>query len=190
MRRSPPIRRLLLPALLDRLAQPATGAEARARDDLASGQFLPGRGLLDMKAGLAAGLAALEAFAAEPLRQGNLLFVAVPDEEVISIGARSLARAIPAIEAEHGLSIGAIINLDCIGDDGDGASARAIAEGSVGKLLLTAFAVGQQSHASHPYQGFNAGAIAAALAARIEWSPELAMIPTADSPAFRRRCSR
>ncbi len=164
----------LLPALLERLSQPANAAEVRARDDLASGRFLPGRGLLDMKAGLAAGLAALEAFAAESHRRGNLLFVAVPDEEVNSIGARALARAIPAIEAEHGLSIGAAINLDCIGDDGDGASARAIAEGSVGKLLLTAFAVGQQSHASHPYQGFNAGAIAAALAARLEWSPELA----------------
>ncbi len=164
----------LLPVLRERLAKPANAAEARARDDFASGHFLPGRGLLDMKAGLAAGLAALEAFAAEPCRRGNLLFVAVPDEEVNSIGARTLARVIPAIEAEHGLSVDAAINLDCIGDEGDGAAARAIAEGSVGKLLLTAFAVGQQSHASHPYQGFNAGAIAAALAARLEWSPELA----------------
>jgi arginine utilization protein RocB len=164
----------LLPALVEKLSQPATAAEARARADFASGQFLPGRGLLDMKAGLAAGLAALESFAAQPRRRGNLLFVAVPDEEVNSIGARSLAQAIPALEREHDLKIVAVINLDCIGDDGDGAGARAIAEGSVGKLLLTAFAVGQQSHASHPYQGFNAGAIAAALAARMEWAPELA----------------
>lgn len=164
----------LVPALIEKLAQPATGAEARARADLTSGEFLPGRGLLDMKAGLAAGLAALETFAARPKRRGNLLFVAVPDEEVNSIGARALAKAIPSIEREHGLSLAAVINLDCIGDDGDGAAARAIAEGSVGKLLLTAFAVGQQSHASHPYQGYNAGAIAAALAARMEWAPELA----------------
>ena len=164
----------LLPALAERLSQPANRAEARARDDLASGDFLPGRGLLDMKAGLAAGLAALESFADGQQRRGNLLFVAVPDEEVNSIGARSLAKAIPAIEQDHGIRIAAAINLDCIGDDGDGAGARAIAEGSVGKLLLTAFAVGQQSHASHPYQGFNAGAIAAAMAARIEWAEELA----------------
>jgi len=164
----------LLPALAARLAKPAAGAEARARADFASGEFLPGRGLLDMKAGLAAGLAALEGFAAQPRRRGNLLFVAVPDEEVNSIGARALAKALPAIERERGLRIAAVVNLDCIGDDGDGAPARAIAEGSVGKLLLTAFAVGQQSHASHPYQGFNAGAIAAALAARLEWAPELA----------------
>lgn len=165
---------LLLPALLERLEQPANRAEAQARADLRSGAFLPGRGLLDMKAGLAAALAALETFAAEPKRRGNLLFVAVPDEEVNSIGARTLAQSIPAIEQAHGLTIAAVINLDCIGDEGDGAPARAIAEGSVGKLLLTAFAVGQQSHASHPFQGVNAGAMAAALAARLEWAPELA----------------
>ena len=47
----------LLDALAARLAKarPDT-AEARARDDFATGRYLPGRGLLDMKAGLAAGL--------------------------------------------------------------------------------------------------------------------------------------
>lgn len=164
----------LLEALKLRLDAPATAAESLAKADFETGEFLPGRGLLDMKAGLAAGLAALEAFAAEPARQGNLLFVGVPDEEVNSVGARALARALPEIEATHRVKVEAAINLDCIGDPGDGAEGRAVALGSVGKLLLTAFVVGQQSHASHPYLGVNAGAVAAALAARIEWAPELA----------------
>lgn len=164
----------LLEALKARLAAPATPAEALAQADFASGAFLPGRGLLDMKAGLGAGLAALEAFAAEPERGGNLLFVAVPDEEVNSVGARALARAIPELQRHFGIEIVAALNLDCIADDGDGSAGRAVALGSVGKLLLTAFVVGQQSHASHPYQGLNAGALAAALAARLEWADELA----------------
>src|ERR1044072_3033516 len=51
--------------LLQRLRlHAATAAEQRALRDLADGDYLPGRGLLDMKAGLAAGLAVLEAFAA------------------------------------------------------------------------------------------------------------------------------
>jgi arginine utilization protein RocB len=161
-------------ALLQRLSQPVTESEMLARADLASGEFLPGRGLLDMKAGLAAGLAALEAFLADPTRQGNLLFVAVPDEEVTSVGARALAAALPAVEQERGLSVVAAINLDCIGDIGDGSTGRAVAMGSVGKLLPTAFVVGQPSHASHPFQGINAVALAGALAARMEWAPELA----------------
>jgi arginine utilization protein RocB len=161
-------------ALLRRLTGPAGPRERRAHEDLASGDFLPGRGLLDMKAGLAAGLAAMEAFAALPHRPGNLLFVAVPDEEATSLGARTLAEALPGIEREHGLSVVGAINLDCIGDDGDGSLGRSVALGSVGKLLLTALAVGRPTHASHPFQGLNAGVIAAAIATEVEWSPELA----------------
>ena len=164
----------LLPALRARLAHPATAAEMLAAADFDTGDFLPGRGLLDMKAGLAAGLAAMEGFASRPRRRGNILFVAVPDEEVNSVGARALARALPQIEAERGIKVRAAVNLDCIGDLGDGSEGRAVALGSVGKLLLTALVMGQQSHASHPYQGVNAGAIAAAIAARMEWAPELA----------------
>ena len=39
-----------------------TGENPLALADLKSGDFLPGRGLLDMKSGLAAGLAAMEAY--------------------------------------------------------------------------------------------------------------------------------
>ena len=161
-------------ALIARLAQPATPGEVLAKADFESGDFLPGRGLLDMKSGLAAGLAACEAFAADPDRIGNLLFVAVPDEEVNSVGARALAGALSDIEREHGIEVEAAINLDCIGDNGDGTLGRSIALGSVGKLLLTAHVVGVTSHASHPFEGINSGALAAAIAARVEWAPELA----------------
>ena len=69
-------------ALIARLrGQAKTDAERRALTDLDGGGFLPGRGLLDMKAGLAAGLAVVEDFARRPGRCGNLLFLAVPDEE-------------------------------------------------------------------------------------------------------------
>ena len=68
----------LAPALLARLSATAsTPAQLRAKADLESGTFLPGRGLLDMKAGLAAGLAAVERFAAAGGR-GNVLFLACP----------------------------------------------------------------------------------------------------------------
>ncbi len=164
----------LTEALLDRLGDPGTPAEQRARADLEGGAFWPGRGLLDMKAGLAAGLAALEAFAADPDRRGNLLFVAVPDEEVNSVGARELAHALPEIEAAWGLRVVAAINLDAIADDGDGSQGRAIALGSVGKLLLTATVIGRSAHACYPLAGLNAGALAGAIAAAVEWSPELA----------------
>lgn len=161
-------------ALLQRLRNPASPGEELARADLASGAFLPGRGLLDMKAGLAAALAAMEAFLLQPRRDGNLLFVAVPDEEVNSVGARGLGEAMPKLLEEHALRLVGAINLDCIGDRGDGRVGRSVALGSVGKLLPTALVIGQPTHASHPLQGINAAAIAGAIAARVEWAPELA----------------
>ncbi len=162
-------------ALLARLCRSASSeTEQRALADLESGGFLPGRGLLDMKAGLAAGLAVMEAFAACEVRDGNILFLAVPDEEATSVGARQLAKSLPAIAAGHNLEPIAAINLDSIADDGDGSAGRMIAHGSVGKLLLTAYVAGVPAHACYPFAGVNAGAIAGAIAADAEWAPELA----------------
>ena len=75
----------LLPAAIARLK--ATGESPKALADFESGEFLPGRGLLDMKAGLAAGLAAIEAYHGD----ASLLFIAVADEEERSAGARAAA---------------------------------------------------------------------------------------------------
>ena len=163
----------LAPALLARLSTMAsTPAEVRAEADLASGAFLPGRGLLDMKAGLAAGIAAAERFAAAGQR-GNVLFLAVPDEEAASSGARRAAPELGAIAHAHDLDLIAAVNLDAIADDGDGTPGRVVALGTIGKLLPTAFVIGLPTHAGYPHAGVNAAVLAAAIAARIEWAPEL-----------------
>ena len=161
-------------ALLARLRQGAhSEAERLALADLSGPDFLPGRGLLDMKGGLAAGLAVIEAAAGEPEREGNLLFLAVPDEEVNSAGARSAARALPGLAERLGLSFDAAINLDCLGDTGDGRFGRSVALGSVGKLLPSALVIGRAVHAAETIHGVAAAALAGAIAAAVEWAPEL-----------------
>lgn len=163
----------LTQALGKTLALADAPAAMRARDDFASGDFLAGRGLLDMKAGLAAGLAVCAAFAESTNAAGNLLFIAVPDEENNSAGARKAAQALPAIAGERGLDILAAINLDAIADDGDGSKGRVIALATVGKLLPTAHVVGVPAHSGFPLNGLNAATVAAAIAARVEWASEL-----------------
>lgn len=159
------------PALLTRLqAKAATAAAMRARDDLTRGDFLPGRGLLDMKAGLAAGLAVCATFAGDA---GNLLFLAVPDEEANSAGARAAAPMLPEIARTRGLELVGAVNLDAIADDGDGSAGQAIALGTIGKLLPFAFVVGRSTHAGFPLAGVNAAVLAAAIAAEVEWAPDL-----------------
>jgi arginine utilization protein RocB len=123
-----------------------------------------------MKAGLAAGIAAMEAYAGD----ATLLFLAVSDEEDRSAGARAAAPLLSGIAAEHGLDIQLVINLDAISDQGDGGSGRVVALGSIGKQLLTAFVVGKEAHACYPQDGANAAYLAGELLCEFELAPELA----------------
>jgi arginine utilization protein RocB len=155
-------------AMIARLKR--SGESALALADLESGDFLPGRGLLDMKSGLAAGIAAMEAYDGA----GSILFVATPDEEDRSAGMRAAAPRIAEIAREHGLDIALFINLDAISDQGDGGAGRVVAMGSIGKQLLAALAVGKEAHACYPQDGANAAYLAAELACAFELAPELA----------------
>ncbi|MBA3471273.1 MAG: M20/M25/M40 family metallo-hydrolase [Herpetosiphonaceae bacterium] len=159
----------LLPRLIAELSANATSdSDQLALHDLQSGDYLPGRGALDMKSGLAAGLAVLLKFAAQPERQGNLLFIATPDEEDSSHGARSAALDLPGLAQEWGLDLRAAINLDASSDHGSGADGQAIFLGTVGKFLPSVYVVGRDTHAGYPFDGINANLLAAAITQRIE----------------------
>ena len=158
----------LLPEIIARLK--ASGENPLALADFQSGEFLPGRGLLDMKAGLAAGIAAAENYSGD----ATILFIAVADEEDRSAGARAAAPRLKDIAFKHKIDIALVINLDAISDQGDGAKARVVATGSIGKQLLTAFVVGKSAHAGYPQDGANAAYLAAELIGEFELSPELA----------------
>jgi len=162
----------LAPRIVRRLE--ATGEDPQALDDLKSGRFLAGRGLLDMKSGLAAGLAVLEAFSEQENRHGNLLFLAVPDEEGSSFGMRFAASLLPRFAKDQGVNLSLVINLDALGDEGDGSKGQVVALGAIGKTLLSAYVVGQETHACYPFEGVSASLIAAELVRLIECSPDFA----------------
>lgn len=165
----------LLAALREELAAAAaTPAERLAARDLAGPHFLPGRGVLDMKSGVAVGIAVLEAFARDLGRAGNLLLVATPDEENRSRGMRSVRDRLPALAKAWGLEIAGAINLDATSDLGDGRTGRSIFLGSVGKLLPFAFVIGRPAHAGAPFEGLSASLIAAEIVGRVEANVDLA----------------
>ena len=147
----------------------ATGENPAALADFQSGNFLPGRGLLDMKAGLAAGIAAMEFYKGEL----SILFLAVSDEEERSAGARSAAPLLKKIADDNVLDIELVINLDAISDQGDGSVGRVITYGSIGKQLITAFVQGKQTHAGYPQDGVNAAYVAAELMTEFELASDL-----------------
>ncbi len=165
----------LLPRLIESLEKKGRSAEDQlALSDLKSGNYLPGRGILDMKSGLAVGLAVLQRFAEADSPAGNLLFVASPDEEDRSSGVRAVATRLPQIQQERKLKICAAINLDATSDRGDGRDGQAVYLGSVGKLLVSVFLVGRETHASYPFDGINSALLAAEVIRGFECNADLA----------------
>ncbi len=159
----------LTKALIEELSNKVRNpAEEKALTDLLSGDFLAGRGLLDMKSGLAAGIAAIERFAERDEPPGNLLFVATPDEENRSRGMRAFRDALPAIAEKFDLDIIGGINLDASGDDGDGTEGRAVYLGSVGKFSPFAFVAGRPTHAGYAFNGVSAHLIGAEIMRAME----------------------
>ncbi|MDX3975760.1 M20/M25/M40 family metallo-hydrolase [Shinella sp.] len=164
----------LTEALLKELrSRPLNAAETKALTDFESGDFIAGRGLLDMKSGLAAGIAVLERFAGLEAPAGNLLFVATPDEENRSRGMRSLRNALPEIARRFDLDIVGGINLDASSCERDGEEGRAVYLGSIGKFAPFAFVIGRPTHAGYPFNGTSAHRISAEITRAMDTVPEL-----------------
>lgn len=157
---------ILLPRLIADLRSDAETLENRvALRDLESGDFMPGRAALDMKSGLAAGMAVLEQFSQTPERVGNLLFVVVPDEEVNSFGMRSALPQLLRLSQEWNLDLRAAINMDASSDP------QSIYLGSIGKLLPSVYFLGRPTHVSEPFEGVNPNLMAAELTRELECNP-------------------
>ena len=137
-----------------------------------SGRYLFGRGLLDMKAGVAANAVALEALSSLPNRP-HVLFAATGDEEVNSGGVKSLRAWLAAYCAGHGLTLAACLNTDYTTAIHDGDPFRHVYLGSIGKVLPAVTVRGVTSHAGEPSQGIDPTAVIAAIADRLVYRKEL-----------------
>ena len=135
----------------------------------APGTWMFGRGALDMKSGVAAGVAALETLATSAPQgapEGHALLLACPDEENQSAGMRRAVEELVAWRAREDLELMGAINLDY----GEGPWAY---QGVAGKLLLGVWVLGAPTHVGDPFAGVDAVQLAAALVTRLTTSPQL-----------------
>ncbi|MBI1850098.1 MAG: M20/M25/M40 family metallo-hydrolase, partial [Planctomycetes bacterium] len=105
--------------------------------------IVEGRGILDMKSGIAAGVVA----AAELSRRGfggAIIHLAVADEEGDSLGMRASLLPLKALLNRYGLRIVAAVNLDFV----EMGTSWTAYTGSVGKLLVGIVLAGETRHAS------------------------------------------
>lgn len=157
-------------ALTEKVAGGALGEQAAER--ARSGKWLFGRGLLDMKSGVAAALVAFEAFAAEG-STGHLLFVATPDEEVDGRGVLTLGPWVKEYTRSEGIRVTAVLNSDYTAGRPSDVGAKPIYLGSIGNLTAGAYVRGRPSHVGEPESGLDPNALLAAITNRVVYGQEL-----------------
>ncbi|MDY0405157.1 M20/M25/M40 family metallo-hydrolase [Virgibacillus sp. 179-BFC.A HS] len=147
---------------------------AEVQKHAASGKWLFGRGMLDMKSGLAANLFLLSHYAQHPEElEGNLLLLAECDEEDGSHGVLSALKTLKQWKKEHDFQYAAVINSDFVAPLHNGDANRYVYKGTVGKLLPSFFVTGAETHVGAPFEGIDPNFIIAELTKQICYNPEL-----------------
>ncbi len=151
------------------------GLEGDAGRDLNSGDYIFGRGVMDMKCGLAAEMALIaEAVCSPGKLKVNLLFLAVPDEEVGSAGMRAAVPLLAALQRSRELRLLGAVMTEPASAGAPDAEDEVISFGSVGKLMPFFYCVGTGSHVGQYFEGFNASLLAAHCMLLVEGDPSLA----------------
>ncbi|MCM3711150.1 M20/M25/M40 family metallo-hydrolase [Sporosarcina luteola] len=146
----------------------------QAKKQLESGDWLFGRGVLDMKSGLASNMYLLTYYAEHPeLLDGNLVFIAECDEEDSSHGILSALQTLKNWKKEHAFEYVAAINSDFVAPAFEGDENRYVYKGTVGKLLPSFFITGEETHVGSAFDGLDPNFIAAELTKQINYNPDL-----------------
>jgi len=146
----------------------------QAQEQLESGDWLFGRGVLDMKSGLASNIYLLTYYAEHPeLLDGNLVFIAECDEEDSSHGILSALKTLKIWKKEHGFDYVAAINSDFVTPAYEGDVNRYVYKGTVGKLLPSFFIASEETHVGSAFDGLDPNFIAAELTKQINYNPDL-----------------
>ncbi len=141
-----------------------------ARRDLESGEWLFGRGTMDMLYGLAIHIALIEKMAAKPeALPGNLLLLTVPDEENNSLGMRHAIELLREMQLQYDLEFTAALNSESHGIVDEG---HVVQTGTDGKILPLIYCFGKETHAGTVYSGLNAHLLMAEVTSRLELNPD------------------
>lgn len=141
--------------------------------ELESGDWMLGRGVYDMKSGLAAHLVVLEEFAASREDfSGNLLFLGLPDEEDMSTGAIHAVDYLNEMQ-EQGFIFTGLINGDYTSPRYPGDTCKYVYLGTVGKILPSFFVAGRETHVGQSFEGFDPNLLTGELTRLIDLNTQL-----------------
>ncbi len=155
-------------------------SEESAFHALESGEWMFGRGSVDMKSGVSVNMAVMREFTRTRENgrrlidelKGNLLFLSCPDEETESAGIVSAVPELLKLRERENLSYLGVINTDYAAPRDSNQDARFVYSGTIGKLLPSFYILGVRTHVGEIFRGVDASHIAAELVSRINLNPE------------------
>ncbi len=155
--------------LTEQYRQGAADLDEDARRDAKSGAWVFGRGVADMKGGACVHLALLEEYARDRAFTGNLLLLALPDEENLSAGMRSAVQLLCDLKEKHGLNYVLLLNAEPQERKED--NLMRLYDGSVGKLMPIFYVRGKLAHVGQVFKGLNPVHLLAEIVTATELNP-------------------
>jgi arginine utilization protein RocB len=142
--------------------------------EIKSQEWLFGRGIFDMKTGVAALMVMVEEFAkkADELA-GNLVFIGVPDEEGNSAGMLSIVEDLAELMKQKGWEYIAAVDTDYMTGKYPGDDHKYVYIGTVGKLLPSFYIYGEETHVGESFNGLDANLLASEVLYQIDLSNDL-----------------
>lgn len=148
--------------------------DEEVKEDIRSGEYMFGRGALDMKSGVAGHMYLINYFAEHPEElDGNIVAYAECDEEDNSHGIITGLKEFIKLKEEENFEYIACINADySTGYTPDDIN-RYVYFGSIGKLLPSFYVTGKETHVGQAYGGLDPNLIVAELTRLIELNTDL-----------------
>ncbi|MHC1721979.1 MAG: M20/M25/M40 family metallo-hydrolase [Aminipila sp.] len=140
-------------SLEEELTKIKNSLQEEAQIDLMEGKFLFGRGTCDMKGGGAIQLALLERYSEIKDFKGNVIVIAVPDEENLSAGMRSAVSLLKDLKNKYNFNYKLMINSEP--HQRKDKEKGVFSKGSVGKIMPFIYVRGYLSHIGKVFEGFN-----------------------------------
>jgi arginine utilization protein RocB len=148
--------------------------DEQARADLESGNWIFGRGVMDMKCGVALELDLLKEFARDPLLFGvNVVVALVFDEEGSSQGMISALPLLADLAEREGLNFIGAVNTEPTDAGLPGSPGPGYFLSTMGKALVMTYVIGKEAHGGSYFGGLSASLLQSFIDLEIEAHPEL-----------------
>lgn len=141
-------------------------------EDMDSGEYLFGRGALDMKSGVAGHMALIRHFSEHPEElRGNLLAIHECDEEDNSKGVITALDCLVELREKEDFEYIACINADYSTNHSPEDKNCYIYHGSIGKLLPCSSVFGKEAHVGQSFAAFDPNLLTAVITKNMSLNP-------------------